>query len=215
MRDSAETTRERIFLLGAQGLSDGDLLHLLMDRRQVGDDAKTAAVALERVGGLRGLAATRPDDLATTLGVSEAAAATLVAAIELGRRVDLPDPRAALGCAEDVARLARHHLRGLQRERVIVIVCDAANRVRDVATVSEGSMDRSLFPVREILNAVLRLDARAFAIAHNHPNGDPVQSPADIRATSEVREAAKVTGLRFLGHVVVTDDSWREVSLAE
>jgi DNA repair protein RadC len=73
-------------------------------------------------------------------------------------------------------------------------------------------MDRSLFPVREILNAVLRLDGRAFALAHNHPNGDPAQSPADIRATRETREAAKVTGLRFLGHVVVTDDSWREVS---
>lgn len=209
---STELTHERIFSLGAQGLSDGDLLHLLMDRWKVGDDAKAADVALERVGGLRGLAAARPDDLVATLGVSAADAATLAAAIELGRRVDLPDPRAALGCAEDVARLARHHLGGLQRERVIVIVCDAANRVREVVTVSEGSMDRSLFPVREILNAVLRLDGRAFAVAHNHPNGDTAKSTADIRATSEVREAAKVTGLRFLGHVVVTDDSWCEIS---
>jgi DNA repair protein RadC len=210
--DSMETIRERLLSLGAQGLDDGDLLALLMDSRFVAHDAKAVSIAVERVGGLRGLAAARPDDLARNLGVSEESAAALFAALELGRRVDRPDPRAALGRAEDVARLARHHLKGLQRERVIVIVCDAANAVRQVVMVSEGSMDRSLFPVREILNAVLRLDGRAFALAHNHPNGDPAQSPADICATREVREAAKVTGLRFLGHVVVTDDSWREVS---
>lgn len=212
MCDSMEMTRERLFLLGAQGLSDGDLLDLLMDRRKVADDAKAVAIGLRRVGGLRGLASAGPDELARNLGVSVESAAKVVAAFELGRRVDLPDPRAPLGCAEDVASLARNHLNGLQRERVIVVVCDAANRVREVVRVSEGSMDRSLFPVREILNAVLRLDGRAFALAHNHPNGDPAQSPADIRATRETREAAKVTGLRFLGHVVVTDDSWREVS---
>lgn len=212
MRDSMEMTRERLLMLGAQGLSDGDLLDLLMDQRVVAEEAQSVAIAVERAGGLRGLAEARPDDLARGLGMSKAAAATLVVAIELGRRVDSPDPAVVLGSAEDVARLAGHHLKGLHRERVIVIVCDAANRVRDVVTVSEGSMDRALFPVREILNAVLRRDGRAFALAHNHPGGDPAQSPADIRATREIREGAKVTGLRFVGHVVVTDDSWGEVS---
>jgi DNA repair protein RadC len=74
--------------------------------------------------------------------------------------------------------------------------------------VSEGSIDRSLVPVREILNAVLRHDGRAFAIAHNHPGGDPEPSGSDVQTTSEVRQAATVVGLRFLGHVVIGRASW-------
>ena len=94
----------------------------------------------------------------------------------------------------------------MRRERVMVLVCDAANRLRRTVIVSEGSIDRSLVPVREILNAVLRHDGRAFAIAHNHPSGNPEPSEADRRATAEVRDAASVVGLRFLGHVVVAGD---------
>jgi len=69
-----------------------------------------------------------------------------------------------------------------------------------------------MVPVREILNAVLRHDGRAFALAHNHPSGDPEPSDADRQATDDVKAAATVAGLRFLGHVVVAADEWRAVS---
>jgi DNA repair protein RadC len=78
--------------------------------------------------------------------------------------------------------------------------------------VSEGSVDRSLVPVREILNAVLRHDGRALALAHNHPNGDPTPSDADCRATEHVKAAAGIAGLRFLGHVIVAGQDWKALS---
>ena len=108
--------------------------------------------------------------------------------------------------------VAARELGGLRRERVLVLVCDGANRLRQTVTVSDGSIDKSLVPVREILNAVLRHDGRAFAIAHNHPSGDATPSAADTRATTEVRDAAGTVGLRFLGHVVVAGDDWSTVS---
>ncbi|MGH9224477.1 MAG: JAB domain-containing protein, partial [Acidimicrobiales bacterium] len=63
-----------------------------------------------------------------------------------------------------------------------------------------------------VLNAVLRRDGRAFALAHNHPDGDPDPSDADRRATDELKAAARIAGLRFLGHVVVAGAEWRAVS---
>lgn len=128
-----------------------------------------------------------------------------MAAFQLGRRVGLDDTPHVLRSPSDVTEVARRELDGLRRERVLVLVCDAANRLRRTVIVSEGSIDRSLVPVREILNAVLRHDGRAFAIAHNHPSGSPEPSEADHRATVEVRDAASVVGLRFLGHVVVAN----------
>ena len=75
-------------------------------------------------------------------------------------------------------------------------------------------MDRALVPVREILNAVLRHDGRAFAVAHNHPSGDPSPTEADMTATALVLAGARAVGLRFLGHVVVAQDGWERVSEA-
>jgi DNA repair protein RadC len=87
-----------------------------------------------------------------------------------------------------------------------------ANHLRNVVTVSEGSIDRVFFPVREVLNAVLRSDGRAFAVAHNHPSGDPTPGTEDLRATNKLRVAARTVGLRFLDHDVVAGDQWARVS---
>jgi DNA repair protein RadC len=65
-----------------------------------------------------------------------------------------------------------------------------------------------MMPMREILNAVLRHDGRAFAIEHNYPSGDATPSDADRGATAEVAAAARTAGLRFLGHIVIAGTDW-------
>ena len=200
--------RERLVARGSGALSEQELLALLLRSGARGISATDlAASLLAEYGGLRGLASARPEELATRAGVGLAKASSLVAAFELGRRADHPDEPTIIRSAEDVARVARRELDGQRRERVLVLICDSANRLRQTAIVSEGSIDRSFAPVREILNAVLRHDGRAFAVAHNHPGGDPTPTASDVRATAEVREAATVVGLRFLGHVVVAPDA--------
>jgi DNA repair protein RadC len=97
------------------------------------------------------------------------------------------------------------------RERLVVIVCDTANRVLHTEVVSEGSAERSLVPVREVIVAVLRRDGQAFALAHNHPAGDATPSLSDIEATVRIEAAAEAVGLRFLDHIVVTDATWSRV----
>lgn len=142
----------------------------------------------------------------------EHSAAVLAAAFELARRAaHEPAPELIRGPA-DVASVAHRELGGLRRERVIAIVCDAANRPLRTVVVSDGAVDRSLLPVREILNAVLRWDGRAFAVAHNHPCGNVEPSDSDVAATHRIAEAARVVGLRFLGHVVVGDGQWAAVA---
>jgi DNA repair protein RadC len=40
-------------------------------------------------------------------------------------------------------------------------------------------------------------------VAHNHPNGDPATSQADIRATRQLKEAAKTMQIDLLDHLIV------------
>lgn len=199
-----ERPRERLLRHGPEALSERELLAIILRSGGRGKSAVDLATSLlGEYGGLVALAAARPEELAQRCGVGVAKATAIVAAFQLGRRVGVEDVSLVLRSANDVADVARRELGGLRRERVLVLVCDAANRRRRTVIVSEGSIDRSLLPVREILNAVLRHDGRAFAVAHNHPSGNSEPSEADHRATAEVRDAARVVGLRFLGHVVV------------
>jgi DNA repair protein RadC len=209
-----ERPRERLAAHGVESLSARELLALVLRNGVSGMSALDLAdELLAKFGSLAGLATARPEEMARHPGVGPAKAAALVATFALARRLERgPAAGEILRSAEDAARVAGRELVGLRRERVLVLVCDGRNRLRHITAVSEGSVDRSLVPIREILNAVLRHDGRAFAIAHNHPDGDPEPSNADRRATADVKAGAEAAGLRFLGHVVVAGDEWRAVS---
>lgn len=208
----SERPRERLLSCGVDALTDRELIALVLRNGTAGKSAiDLAAELIAEYGSAHALAAARPEELATRPGVGPAKAAALVAAFQLSRRSVRNDP-IQVRTAEDVAVIARGELAGARRERLVVVVCDAANHVQRVVTVSEGALDKSIVPVREILNAVLRHDGRAFAIAHNHPSGTAEPSNADRRTTDSVKAAATTVGLRFLGHVVVTRDDWREVA---
>jgi DNA repair protein RadC len=202
--------RERLWALGADALSDAELLALLLRHGRTGESAlEMASSLLADHDGVRGLAAVRPEELACRPGFGMAKAATLVAAFQLGRRAaDSIQRGHELRGPADVADAARLLLSDSRRERVVVLVCDARNQMRHRVVVAEGAIDRAPVPVRDVLNAVLRHDGRAFAVAHNHPSGDPEPSLADRRATAALMDAATTVGLRFLDHVVVAGDRW-------
>lgn len=208
-----ERPRERLAAFGTGALADRELLAVLLGtggRPGVGAHS-LAEQLLAHFGSVAAISRAHPADLAGITGVGPAKAAALASAFELARRGTIvDDPVTIAGCPELVTVTAPM-LRGRSRERLVVVACDRLNRVLGCDIVSEGSADRSLMPIREAIVAVLRRDGKAFALAHNHPSGNPVPSQNDIEATVEVREAARSIGLRFLEHVVVTDTGWRRV----
>ena len=208
----AERPRERLLARGVEALSERELLALVLRHGWRGESAlDLAGSLLAEFGNLQALASARPEELARRSGVGVAKAAALVAAFQLGRLGRRTQEFGVLKNSSDVAAIGIRELAGLRRERVLVLVADAANRLRRVERVSEGSIDRAMVPVREILNAVLRHDGRSFAVVHNHPSDDPTPSDQDRRATRALAEASSAVGLRFLAHVVVAGERWEKV----
>jgi DNA repair protein RadC len=206
--------RERLLRCGADALSERELLALVLRHGRPGVSALDLAGSLLcEYGGLPALAIARPEELAQRSGIGAAKAAALIAAFQLGRLAGRSTDAVTLRSAADVAREVGPELAGLRRERVVVLVCDGANHVRRTVIVTDGAIDRALFPVRDILNAVLRHDGRAFAVAHNHPSGDPTPSEPDRRGTTELLAGARMVGLRFLDHVIVAGHEWKAVAM--
>ncbi len=212
---SRSRPRERLAAIGAGSLSDVELLALQLRSGTRGASATDLATELlAKFGGLDRVSTAAVEELGRVRGVGPAKAASIVAGFELSRRVDAHSPTGTtLRTAEDVANVAGRQLSALRRERVLVFVCDRRHKVLRAVTLTDGSVDRSLLPVREVLNAVLRHDGSSFAVAHNHPSGDHEPSTADVEATADLAEGAKAVGLCFLGHVIVAASGWSEIPL--
>jgi DNA repair protein RadC len=201
--------RERLLEHGAEPLADAELVAVLLGTGVPGSSALVLAHDLiATYGGSHGLGRALPAELARWPGVGPAKAARLVAAFGLARRLSAPPVGTVVPDSSAVAEVVRPWLAHARRERVVLVVCDNALRVRRAFVLTEGSADECLLPVRELLTAVLLHDGSSFAVAHNHPSGDPTPSDADRAVTASLAEAADAVGVEFLTHVVVGADSW-------
>ncbi|HEY1617823.1 MAG TPA: DNA repair protein RadC [Streptosporangiaceae bacterium] len=210
----SDRPRERLSGLGAEALADRELLALMLGTGMRGRGAHEVAEALlARLGSVAAIGQAEMAELAAVPGIGTAKAASVVAGFELARRSAAAGKPGRLRTTADIAAAAAG-LRGLARERLLVISCDAALRVIGTDRICDGTGDATMFGVREIVVAVLRRDGRSFALAHNHPSGDPAPSPEDIAATEAAAQAAETTGLCFLDHVIVTETTWQAVPLA-
>ncbi|MFE0925925.1 RadC family protein [Streptomyces mutabilis] len=210
----SDRPRERLLDRGGEALSDRELLALLIGSGTGGCDAvELAGQLIARHGGLHELSRTPAHELLAGLpGMGPAKAARVEAAFHLGRRAaPVVESRQYVRGSADLARIATPLLTGLRHERIVVVVCDAAGSVLRRATLTEGAVDRSLLPVRDVLALVLATGGTAFGVAHNHPTGRVEPSGPDRRATARLVAGAEAVGLRFLDHVVVTDREWRRV----
>ena len=204
--------RERLLSRGAAALSDRELLALVLGSGLPGCDAiELAAVLIGESGGLSSLATADPHALKRLPGIGAGKAARVAAAFELARRAAAAGDRHRIAGSADVAAVAAPYLRGLRHERVVVVACDTSGGLLRVASLTDGSADRSLIPVRDVLTAVLAVGGASFAVAHNHPSGSLTPSSSDTEATARLREAASTIGLRFLDHVILTETAWTRI----
>jgi DNA repair protein RadC len=208
----ADRPRERLLSRGAAALSDRELLAIVLGSGLPGCDAiELAAELIGQSGGLCALATADPHALRQLPGVGAAKAARVAATFELARRAAVTETRRRVVSSSDVAAVVAPYLRGLRHERVIVVACDTAGGILRVTPLTDGSADRSLIPVRDVLTTVLAVGGTRFAVAHNHPSGNLIPSPQDRETTARLRDAATTVGLRFLDHIIVTETAWERI----
>jgi len=195
---------------GISALSDRELLALVLRSGTRGVNAvDVGANLIATWGSIDALAAARLEDLVRVEGLGDAKAAGLMAAFELGRRAAFGNGgRQAVKGPADLVALVKSQLTGKPQEEVLVVVMNSANKPLRTVALSRGGADRCLLGVRDTMSAVLRNDGVAFALAHNHPSGDPEPSPEDIRSTGEILRAATGIGLRLLDHIIVAGSEW-------
>lgn len=208
---AADRPRERLNQKGVRALADAELLALVLRTGDRNHDASTIArAALDRFGGLVGLAAATGPALEAMPGLGPAKSASLRAAIELARRMlDEPLERGQpIRSPADVQRHFRGRLRDLRRESFHVLLLDGRHRLITTEEVSVGTLTASLVHPREVFRDAIRNAAAALVLVHNHPSGDPSPSAEDRSVTERLRSAGLLLGIRVLDHVIVAESGY-------
>ena len=206
---TVDRPRERLFRQGVAALSDAELVAVQLGSGCEGVSALGLAQRLlADWGGLSGLAMARPEELARVSGVGPAKSARLSAAFAIANRLAVPNETIKLSTSEDIARVAQPLIGQVRTEQILVLITDGGLRLKRAEVIASGTAKSCPMPVREVLATVLRHDGVAFAVAHNHPGGNPTPTEADRASTQALKNAATAVGLRFLDHTIVTSESW-------
>ena len=214
--DESERPRERLARLGAQALSQAELLAILLRVGVTGENAVQVGQRLLRdLGGLAGLHRATYEDVCNQHGIGQAKAAQIKAAIELGRRlaVAVPEERPVVHSPDDAAALVQYEMGALEHEELRVVLLDVRNRVLDVVTIYQGSTTSAQVRVGELFKPAVRRNAPAVIVIHNHPSGDPSPSPEDVALTRAIIQAGNLLDVNVLDHLVI--GRGRYISLKE
>lgn len=204
--------REKMAANGAAALTDAELIAILLRTGTTEKSAIDIASEMTADGGLykRLAGITRLNELTNIKGLGQAKAATVLAALEIGRRIASAKPieKIHLSCPQDVADFLMPRLRYAAREQFVVILLNGKNKVIGTEVVSEGSLSNSIVHPREVYAPALLHHAAAIMVAHNHPSGDPKPSDEDKEITRLLERSGKVLGIPLIDHVIIGDGNY-------
>ncbi len=208
-----ERPRERLMRQGAKALSTAEILAILLGTGQ--GPGKLSAVGLgqyilQQLGTdqrdpLATLRTISAEELMTIPGVGEAKACSILAALELGKRVltSRPPEGVVIDDPAIAATILSNDLMWQPQERFAVLLLDVKHRVLGMRVITIGTATETLAHPRDIFREVIRHGATRVIVAHNHPSGNVEPSSEDIALTRQLLTGAQFLGIPLLDHLIL------------
>ncbi len=196
-----EDLHDKLALVGAEALTDRELLTLLTG------EAGTADALLSAAGGsLARLSRMETARLRMIGGLGLRRARLLTLAAEYGRRCAVAEQSTAevIRESDDVVRLFRPQLERLTHEECWAVYLTSSNRIIERQRISQGGVQATVVDHRLIVKRALELLATQLILIHNHPSGSAEPSREDRLLTDKVARAAALFDIRLLDHLILS-----------
>lgn len=209
----SERPRERLLTIGAKNLTTAELIAILLGTGQ--GKGKLSALGLgqyilqqlekDKRNAMEVLIDIAPPQLMHIDGVGPAKAATVLAAVELGKRAFLsrPDRQEIIDSPNAAASALSHDLMWQKQEKFAIICLDTKNRLISTHVVTIGTATETLVHPRELFREVIRQSATRVIIAHNHPSGILDPSSEDVILTEQLLKSAQILNFPLLDHLIL------------
>lgn len=206
--DDSDKPREKMIAQGKKALSNTELIAILLRSGVRGTNVIQLAQSILASCGnsLTDLARMEYADLSRIKGMASAKTTSLLAALELGWRMqnEMNNSREhVLNDSRDTFNYIADKLVDLGHEEFWAIYLSNRNKVVGQQRISMGGQTDTTVDIRILFRAAIECKAVRLTVVHNHPSGRLTPSREDRELTYQIQAAGELLQIKLIDHLIV------------
>ena len=203
---------ERLIRDGKENLSNEELLAIIFKTGTKDISAKELALnVLKDINNINSFNELNYNNLIKIKGIGMMKACTLLAAIELGNRINsqiISLNNVSFTSALIVYNYFKNKLKDKKQEYFYCIYLDNAKKIIKEKLLFIGTINYSIVHPREVFKEAYMLSASAIICVHNHPSNNLKPSKNDIEITKRLIDIGTILDIKVLDHIIIGYDSY-------
>jgi len=206
---ATEAPAEKLVALGAESLSDVELLSIILTTNEGATKAVDHAKDLLKSHSLTQLMSLSVSELANLPGITLTNATLLVAArglCHLGQQ----SQQLMITQPSKVADMMTY-LASKTQEHVVALYLNSRNILIEQKTIAIGTVNSAPFHPRDVFATAIVTKASGIILVHNHPSGICNPSLEDQAITEHLEEMGELLEIPLVDHVIVSKNGWKSL----
>lgn len=201
---------ERLINKGSEALSNDELLAILLRTGTKEMSAKDLGTLILNKVGIGELRNITYEQLISIKGVGSKKAGTIMAAIELSKRMNQKVVNLR-GEFNDPLKLYNHYreiLKDKNQEHFYVVYLDIRNKIIKDKLLFIGTANYSTVHPRDIFKEAYLNGAISIVVIHNHPSGEVLPSKNDLETTKQLVAVGNLLGIKVMDHIIIGENKY-------
>ena len=202
---------ERLLNCGVESLSNEELLAIILKTGNKEKSVKDISLEILKNYNIHDLLNINLESITNIKGIGKIKAATLLAAIELGKRMNkkidtLNDIR--ITDSQKVFIYFNDLFKDKTQEYFYCLYLDNNKKVIKNKMLFKGTLNYSTVHPREIFKEAYLSGATSLICIHNHPTGNIEPSKNDIELTNNLIKTGMLLGVKIDDHIIIGKDNY-------
>ena len=203
-----ERPRERLLKVGAENLSNEELLAIILKTGTKNKSVKeVAAELLKEIEDVQNLSNIDYHHLIKINGIGNVKAIDLLASIELGKRINTKIStinNVKFTNPSIIFEYYKNTLGKQNQEHFCAIYLNSSKTIIKEKVLFKGTINHSMVHPREVFKEAYKCDATAIICIHNHPSGNVTPSKDDLQTTAKLIEIGKLFNIHIIDHIIIS-----------
>jgi len=204
--------RERLKKYGSSSLSNEELLAIILKTgtkdTSVDEVARNLLIEIKNINKIKDITLNK---LTSIKGIGEVKAISILAVIELGKRIYLNNSdikKYNINNPLDIVNYYKDVFKDKDQEEFHVLYLDTKNNIISKKKLFIGTLNKSIVHPREIFKDAYLNSASGIVCIHNHPSGNVDPSKEDVYITKNIHEISKIHGITLIDHLIISSDNY-------
>lgn len=208
----SERPREKLIERGVSALSNAELIAILIRAGNKDKNALELAREILSLGenSLSTLSEINAEHIQTIKGIGETKAVSIIAALELGKRVTSSsfEKGTLVNSSDIIYNIFGSSLKHLIHEEFWIIYLDRANKIIKKENLSRGGAYSTIVDIKIVVKRAINLMANSLVVVHNHPSGSIEPGEQDKVVTKRLKNGLKLFDISLLDHIIIGDEKY-------